>query len=412
MQPATAPEPDRSAAAIIESVEQLDAFLADDPRKHVTPPRGLEQRFFDASPTLSRLRVITHFYGTLPARQRNPAHYQKPGGAKRALAYLKTYEQAFGHISRAHGGTLFSGGRVKRFLDMGCSPGGFSNWLLEHNWAATGVGMTLPDAQAQWKMITTGTHLEGPRYDLRFADIVSVAMAAVDNDETPVIPPRHGSDGGGAAGFDLVVAGAFPSMDEGIHLTTRVQLALGQLLVLLHNLMPGGTAVVVLTTRVHRWVVEELALLRRCFARVSTGKGRDLHQERSSCYLVCTDFCATEESIAAYSNAIRDTLRHVKKTQAELDAGEDDQAWRKLLTLVEISGKTEEELFESERQVVLDLFEPLWQEQYEAKYTKLVQFLSNAHSDSPHKPRGRAFRGRGTTRTKRGAYGPHSSYQS
>ncbi|GJE92493.1 FtsJ-like methyltransferase [Phanerochaete sordida] len=378
MQLDTAYEPGPPSRIVVESVQQLDALLADDPRKHVVPPRGLEERFFDTSRQLSRLRVITHFYGAHPASQQKYVPQRKGRNPTRGLGHLKTFEQVFADISRTHsGGKLFGFGKVKRFLDLGCSPGGFSNWILGNNPRADGVGITLPDERAQWSMVVAGTHLEKSRYETRFADIVSLAMDAAESDERPVIPIKQDSSSTEPA-YDLVIAGAFPSMNENIHLTTRIQLAYGQLLILINNLKPGGNAVVVVTTRAHRWVIEEMALLRQCFAKVSTGKGRYVHQERSSCYLVCTDFRATQEQIAELNQKIRETLRHVSKTQAELDAGEDGRGWDKLLTLVDISGKTEDELFEDERQFVLDFFEPMWQKQFETKYNNFVKLLNNA----------------------------------
>lgn len=147
-------------------------------------------------------------------------------------------------------------------------------------------------------------------------------MEVAEKEEYLVIPFGQGVQSTSAT-YYLVIVGAFPSLEEGIRRTTRIQLALGQLLILMNNLHPDGNAVVVVTTRVHRWIAGVLALLRQCFAQVSTGKGSYLHQVHSSCCLVCTDFRATPEDISEHRAKLRESLRHVSRTQAEIDAGED-----------------------------------------------------------------------------------------
>ena len=74
MQPETEQDTKGPPKVIVESVNHLNALLAEDPLKYVFPPRGLEARFFDATPTLFRLRVLTALYGHHPATQ------QKAGG--------------------------------------------------------------------------------------------------------------------------------------------------------------------------------------------------------------------------------------------------------------------------------------------------------------------------------------------
>lgn len=128
------------------------------------------------SPTLVRLLYIKELYAGHPTteeRFRRIKSTTYPGN--KAGAHSQKYSDAFQSMNEAMD-LPFGSNKVKRFLDLGCSPGGFSNWLLLNNPDATGVGVTLPDETASWPMTTAGTLLESERYKLLFQDISQLAM--------------------------------------------------------------------------------------------------------------------------------------------------------------------------------------------------------------------------------------------
>lgn len=144
--------------------------------------KSLDAHFLEVSLILSRLRRLKELYGAHPATDQQFQRQGSHSTPKNSMRHLDSYQRAFEQISAAHG--LFRYKGLRRFL-MGCSPGGFSNWMLSTNTDVQGVRITLPDEEPPWKMLFKGTELEGPRYELRFGNIVSLTMASVEKDENP-----------------------------------------------------------------------------------------------------------------------------------------------------------------------------------------------------------------------------------
>jgi hypothetical protein len=51
-------------------------------------------------------------------------------------------------------GNLLGNGDIQRYLDLGCSPGGFSTWVMSKNPKAKGLGITLPVEMAGLPMVS------------------------------------------------------------------------------------------------------------------------------------------------------------------------------------------------------------------------------------------------------------------
>lgn len=376
------------AETVAKSVEELDKLLSEGhrPQGSEGATKSLESRFLEASPVHSRLRHLKQLYGAHPSIEER-FNYRKYLHSTNAdtLANMRSYHRVLAQMAASLKTPQFAQGGLKRFLDLGCSPGGFSNWLLENNKDARGIGITLPDEEARWAMVVEGTELEGQRYELRFADLISLVNASIAKGENPTTSAN--TDSGLSLEsklipFDLVIAGAFPTLAEGrVSTRYRIQLALSQLLILFCSLRRGGDAIIVTNTKTKGWIVEITALLRRCFSAIAAGKGSYLHAERSSCYLVCTDFCATDDQIADSIQILKNALARVGGVEdkqpvldregcEEIDEGE---KWRELL---QFSNWTVEELFEAEHRFLLDLFEPVWQKQHDAIYNSFVRMLN------------------------------------
>lgn len=207
----------------VSSVEQLDDVLQSD-RSFDSTYGGfgtLEQRIIQESPTLQRLLILKCIYGRHPATEAMFRTYRASGAHVPPFTFLEGYHKAFGALNASAGG-IFGGGRVKRFLDLGCSPGGFSEWLLGKNDSATGIGITLSDEEASWSMHIGGTHLDGPRYTLKFEDIVKLVLDSITQGALPYISESSQADIGSQEvpreRFDLVIAGAFPTMQKMVRL--------------------------------------------------------------------------------------------------------------------------------------------------------------------------------------------------
>lgn len=234
------------AAPVISTVAELNHIL----KKTPVPAHLLrkltfvEQRLLQKSRVLSRLIYIKYLYGSQPSTEE---HFCKARQAYHEIdsrVHLNQYSRMFGEINE-DAGSPFGPGRVQRFLDLGCSPGGFSEWLLANNPGATGTGVTLSDVEARWVMNIRDTLLEDHRYDLRFDDVIRLAMTEVSSvspvvDGSPVNLPSLSHSAFGTQSFDLIIAGAFPTLTGGVRIAYRAQLILSQIYFILRHLTVGG----------------------------------------------------------------------------------------------------------------------------------------------------------------------------
>jgi hypothetical protein len=287
------------------------------------------------------------------------------------LIFRDQFEQAFRElICKVNRGHLLSNNNVGTFLDIGFAPGGFSKFILDNNQGAVGLGVTLP-GNAGIPVSIKGTFLEDKsRYRLELADITTVDLDSI----RAMYPLPSGATADD--GYDLVIAGAFPTG----HPKKRATLALAQLYAILSNLRPGGSAVIVANTKLFLWIVEILAVLRRVFDGVEAAKGDKMHALRSSAYFVCTGFLSPMSGVEGVVDVsklreqVAKALQYVKRyghhdTDKEGEEAEDlthsyDVEWYGEPVIFAPEGP--DAFFDSEHQFVLDLMEPLWETQMDA----------------------------------------------
>ncbi|KAH9950716.1 hypothetical protein B0H21DRAFT_681542, partial [Amylocystis lapponica] len=344
--------------------------------------------FWEQSFQQRRLVHIKRLFGAHPAvdaqfKERRDKHLQS-GTQTTSLVHVRCYEGAFENINRANAG-CFGGGRVHRFLDLGCSPGGFSSWLLKANRDAVGLGLTLANGEAKFLMSDEPAAIGGERYLVRNDNIITLAMGAVAKGLNPVVTLDkdlgHGVVFADANDdpYDIVIAGAFPTMEVHVPWWRRVQLVLSQVLVVMSNVAPGGACVVVINTKPYLWIVDLIGMLRASFLSVSACKSGKFHAKRSSCYLVCRGFRATEQDMRDYTSRIRAALEHLDHVayESRIDGGEVDTQLGVSEDLPLLSGQSASSIFEAQSRFVLDLFEPIWETQFYAIRTEFAAILSS-----------------------------------
>ncbi|KAI0343852.1 hypothetical protein BDW22DRAFT_1216558 [Trametopsis cervina] len=370
-----------------ETVAELNEALASGvvPDALLEQAEPFERRLIHVSLSLAGLRIIKYFYGVHSSSEarfrilRAPPVVPIPGTS--SSAHLRKFRTVFASLNNQVG-RIFGPKRVQHFLDLGCSPGGFSEWTLTNNPAARGMGITLPDSEASWPMNTTDTQLEGDRYELRFANIISL-VAETETDELLFRPGQ----------FDLVLAGAFPTFQR-VTFVHRAQLVLSELVILLRNIKYGGNGVVLINNKPFRWIVEVVSILRRCFTEVRAEKGGRVHKERSSCYLVCTGFCATRDVRERFIGRLRSTLDILAAYAAEHSSlclpedelcrendghnFDDREVYRSAMPHMVIrifDDISDDAVFEHEHEFFIAILEPVWNFQYKAIYTLLCDGL-------------------------------------
>lgn len=324
---------------------------------------SFEQRFAQISVAHRQSLHIKKLYGSHPTVERrfdDTRENHRAGASSPNPKYRKGYEGVLSEISQGLGNVL-GDGRVRCFLDLGFSPGGFSNWLLTNNPQSSGVGITLPESEAGYVYQPYEQLTQQSRFTPVFADIVTVTQQSLNNGVNPVDSVLSGN-GNGRARFDLIIAGAIPTLQGRMRWYQHVQLALSQLYIVLLNLQNNGNAIFVIKTKAFKWQVEMLSILRKCFASVETVK-EPMHKTRSSCYVVCKGFKrsnGSESNVAQYVQTLCTvlwTLGEIAAARAEVNPE---------TAMPPLSGYNDDNLFNEEYQFVLRLFEPRWQDQYNA----------------------------------------------
>ena len=114
---------------------------------------------------------------------------------------------------------------------------------MENNSAARGLGITLFDIP----IFTDGTPLaDAMRYRLHKGDITMMNFDARSSKYCPPLARVNLEENG----YDLIIAGAFPTMQE-ISAAARAILALSQLHAILSNLQSQGTCTLLWRTQNH-----------------------------------------------------------------------------------------------------------------------------------------------------------------
>ncbi|PCH37044.1 hypothetical protein WOLCODRAFT_92246 [Wolfiporia cocos MD-104 SS10] len=370
-------EDDKPRITSITDVDSLvsntsDSTLSD----RVAYLNPFERRFWDSSLPHRHLLHIKDLYRTHPAvdrqfKQRRDLHLDALQSQTPSIVHLRAFEKAFSEINRAYGG-CFGGGQIKRFLDLGCSPGGFSTWLMKSNGGAHGVGITLPEEDAGFPLSIDPTLCASAGYQVQYRDIIQMVRESVTVDGNPTILPRDDSPNSDEpTAFDLVVAGAFRTLQGHTRWWYRMQLSFSQLLIVLSNTAQGGSCVFALSTKPFLWIVDTIGVMRQCFESVTAHKGGKLHAVRTFRYLVCRGFHASAEELALITGRIRVAMKFLEDV-AESDA----QRWSPEDVPL-LSGQSASEIFEAQHQFVLELLEPLWEAQFQAIRASFANILAS-----------------------------------
>lgn len=380
---------DHSNISNITTIAEVDALIArseDDALSDLAIRLSpFERRFWHDSPGHRRLLRLKEMFRCHPAvdkrfRERRGIHIEASLSNASPAVHVYAFERAFSAVNDAVSGH-FGGGKVTRFLDMGCAPGGFSSWLMKNNPGAQGVGVTLPDEEATFPIRIDSALSSTRGYHLQRLNIITSVMKSVELGTIPVMDMHVGHRG---ELYDLVIAGAFPTMQGHIPWWSRVQLSLSQLLVALNATAPGGSCVLPINTKPFQWIVDVIGMFRQLFNTVIAYKDVKFHAVRTTCYLVCTGFHGTAEEIAYFSGKLRDALTFLdtvaKEAQAadsrrgavdmteEADVDEDNYGAHRASPedLSLFSGESAAQIYDEHYRFVLDIFEPLWDIQYDA----------------------------------------------
>lgn len=333
-----------------------------------------ERRFAEVSSAHRQLLCMKRIYGSHPtvdAAYATRRSRQLAGACLPPTMYREGYESIISDISRGLD-NAFDNGRVRCFLDLGFSPGGFSNWLLTNNPNASGVGITLPDTQAGYHFIPEGALGMPDRFRPLFDNLITLTQNSLSNGTNP-IDPLLSDNGRDCQGFDFILAGAFPTLEGRVPWYHRVQLALSQLYIVFFNLLNDGSAIFVINTKPYKWQVEVLGMLKTCFRSVVTVKGV-MHKTRTSCYVVCTGFEKSDrvgnDTITQYQRSLREALITLKDiAEAGDDVSDCELEGDRLgheAVMPSVSGRNDDDIFDTESQFILDLLEPCWKYQFDA----------------------------------------------
>lgn len=323
---------------------EFDVPLRKSHRDDISP---FERRINEDSTLFRSLTDAKASYGSSSAVETKFQHNRTAFGQPSQL-FMRQFSASFDIINR-HVNGLFDNNQVKRFLDLGCAPGGFSKWLLEHNSDAFGVGVTLPADKSRVDMDVRGTPMENlERYKLEYADVTQI-------DQSTALLSS-------AAPYNLIIAGAFPTGQQ-VPVHIRQGLLLSQLLHIISHLEDGGSSVIVVNTKPRTWIAEVVEMLCSLFSSVNAVKSKELHATRSSCYLICTGFHAVSEKIPIYMQQIRMVLDSTHEISL------DDNGERCLC-----SSESWAELYTRAHAHMLELFEPIWKIQLEAIASEMRHF--------------------------------------
>lgn len=137
-----------------------------------------EQPLLARSPSLQRFLAMRHLHRqSEDVAQEYQAHDQYNRAAFRADAcspqHFNSFKFVFSQIDARSGGA-FHGGKVRRFLDAGCAPGAFAEYVLRENEDAVGTGLTLSPGAGGLRMQLDSSLLR--RFDVQYGDVRDFAM--------------------------------------------------------------------------------------------------------------------------------------------------------------------------------------------------------------------------------------------
>ncbi|KAI8917869.1 hypothetical protein DFJ77DRAFT_458125 [Powellomyces hirtus] len=291
--------------------------------------------------------------------------------------FANQFKGAMEEVDMHSGGKLR--GRVKRFLDLGCAPGGFSKWVLEQNEMANGMGVTLPPEMDGLPMILEGVLEDDTRYGCIYRDVTDrPAEIRYVHPSKSTIHINNADDD--TPQCDLVIAGSIyrdhqtanpdRSGPPPIRARARQLLSFSQILAALRNLQSGGTLVIVSNMKPHLHNLEIVCFLKDHFDTLIPVKPKQVHTIRSSYYLVAMGF--------DYDKAVRNnTFSRLEDIMTRIAAAEDEKGVEGVLLL----DGTENEIVTRWGDYVMEFYHPLWESQIHAIDRKLAGLRSKNNQE-------------------------------
>ncbi|TBU41153.1 hypothetical protein BD309DRAFT_965875 [Dichomitus squalens] len=204
------------------------------------------------------------------------------------------------------------------FLDVGCSSGGLSSYVLRKNRHARGTGISLPAVQGGHIFLLEESFL--PRYEFIEKDILAYDISPFRSDSTTVSSQRL--PGRFLRRFSLVLLGESasrtyhhpvepaPEDRKTVYGAYRDSLLITQLIIGLETVCPGGTIVMRLS-HVECWPSAILLyLLDHLSDKLTVHKPRTMHASRGTCFVIAKGACGMQHAKARqqYLSGLRELL--------------------------------------------------------------------------------------------------------
>ncbi|GAB1522305.1 hypothetical protein RhiTH_005419 [Rhizoctonia solani] len=257
--------------------------------------------------------------------------------------------------------------RTYSFLDLGCAPGGFAQYLLRNNKRAYGIGISLPDEQGGSRFgVTYPDYLA--RYELHWADLTmfdlapSIPKPVNSLHDYPPLPFKLCSR-------DLIVCDAqwVLNPDNLNRPWNWTRLIVSQLLIALHAVSPHGNIFIRLSCVERTLTGRILLALCRISDLVRTVKS-DRFQSMRSCFYVLAQRVNRQSSEFRNLVVALERLWYIMTFEGENGYGRDIGAEDEELITTD-----EEILSEEGLSTIVQLGTPIWAIQYDA----LCYFLTN-----------------------------------
>lgn len=208
-------------------------------------------------------------------QQRNQA--QNPGHELKISWYRKMTE-IMNEIDGKTNCIPFSGDL--HFLDLGCSPGGFSAYVLTKNYRARGLGISLEEEKGGHRYL-----LQSKRHELISANLTYFQLGPtpiLDTDKLQPLPNSFGSEI-----FDLCILDAHQLrwQKDGEN-WDGWRLAISQIILALMGIKRGGTLIMKLSRPDHLYSARILWMLDQVSTELQTCKPLTMHRKRGSFYAV------------------------------------------------------------------------------------------------------------------------------
>ncbi|KDN45698.1 hypothetical protein RSAG8_04782, partial [Rhizoctonia solani AG-8 WAC10335] len=256
--------------------------------------------------------------------------------------------------------------RTHSFLDLGCAPGGFTQYLLRKNRRARGIGISLPNEQGGHGLAVAYPD-SFPRYELHWADLTTFDLApsipkpASLTHDFPPLPFEPGSR-------DLVVCDArwVLNPDNLKRPWNWTRLIISQLLIALRAVSPGGNIFMRLSCVERTLTGRILLALCRISNIVRTVKATQFQTIRSYFYVLAQRVHPESDECKRLVSAL-ERLWYTMTFEGESGYGRDISAEDEELITTD-----EEMLSEKGLSAIVQLGTPMWEIQYDA----LCNFLA------------------------------------